>query len=160
MLTQSGDLKVVFNPFEGWDFVLNETNTDLETTADLSSAVFFSLFVKGRAKDGDVAEGESKGGWWGNSEIENVFTSRLWVLFQNKIDRTTVGKVEEYAKAALAWMIEAEVVDTIEVSASRPKANRIDWKVTLFKDRTKLKNYKFLANWEASRGLRAEIATA
>lgn len=116
---------------------------DLLADGGLESAVMLSLFT-GRRVDGQR-------GWWGDTVAVvpgDEFGSRLWTL-SREVDRPTVLRAcaEEYASEALAWLVEdqvAERVDVIAESASARRA-RVSWRCRCpCSDRNTTTSYRYV----------------
>lgn len=95
---------------------------DLQGDAGLETAVLLSLFIDRRAEDGDVLPdgATDRRGWWAD-ELAPIdgdkIGSRLWLLARAKPVRETALRAEEYAREALAWLVEDRVATRVEVSA-------------------------------------------
>lgn len=98
------------------------TDDDLASDEGLRSAVLLSLFADRRAEDDDVlpaADGDLRG-WWAD-EFADVngdrCGSRLWLLDRSKRLADVVPKAEEFAREALAWLLEDKVAESVDVLA-------------------------------------------
>ena len=122
----AGDIRIVWDAdlMEG-DFSFDTSIQDLESDAGLETAVIISLFTDRRAKEDDIlpdSNNPDRRGWWGDlvSDIENdQIGSRLWLLNRQKTLESVLIKTKEYAKEALAWLIEDKVVVKIDVTVER-----------------------------------------
>ena len=122
----AGDIRIIWdsNLIEG-DFSFDTSIQDLESDAGLETAVIISLFTDRRAKIDDIlpdSNNPDRRGWWGDlvSGIENdQIGSRLWLLNREKTVESVLTRAKEYAKEALNWLIEDEVVAKIETNAER-----------------------------------------
>lgn len=103
----------------GADLVL--AGDDLLLDEGLEAPVLVSLFSDARAtEEQDLPGGEGSGlrGWWGADEGE-AFGSLLWLSERSKVTDETVNMVREAVRDGLAWLIEEEIVASLEVSAER-----------------------------------------
>ena len=108
-----------------WDAVNNRgdwqvANGDLATGGDLQSAVLLSLFTD-RVLPADLAApdgSDDRRGWWGDTYEPSPIGSRLWTLFRaKKADAaTTLQDAKDYCLEALKWLLEDQVVATIDVT--------------------------------------------
>ncbi|MEM7608182.1 MAG: phage GP46 family protein [Myxococcota bacterium] len=121
-----------FNPAKGTiDLLFNDDGSlvDDETRA-LETAVLVSLHTNRRVEPSEVARNVSRGGWWGDAyrpEGEPLEGSRLWLLTSaDSSERDLVQRAQEYARNALAWMLEDDVVESLEVVAERVRPDLID----------------------------------
>jgi phage gp46-like protein len=94
----------------------------LATDDGLRTAVIISLFSDARARDDDPLPqpGADKRGWWGDAlaEVEgDRIGSRLWLLHREKITPSVLTRARDYARDALAWLIEDGIAKSIEVTA-------------------------------------------
>lgn len=85
---------------------------DLLADGGLEGAVLLSLFADRRV--------DGQRGWWGDSVAAvsgDEFGSRLWTLAR-EVDRPVILRnAEEYAREALAWMVEDQVAERVDVVA-------------------------------------------
>ena len=96
----------------------------IQSDADLRSAIITSLFTDARAPADAVPSGEDLRGWWGDLP-DDGYGSLLWLLHREKQTETVRVRAEQYARQALAWLIEDEVVETLTVEATYPQRGRI-----------------------------------
>lgn len=87
----------------------------LATESGLKSAVIVSLFTDRRAETDDaIPDGTTdRRGFW----AEPAIGSRLWLLAREKEAADVLLRAEEYAREALAWLIEDGLATAIEISA-------------------------------------------
>ena len=96
---------------------------DLARETTLQTAVLLSLFTDRRATSDELARfgGDDARGWWGNelAEVEgDEFGSKLWLLAREKVVPETLNRAREYARQALAWMVEDGVAASVSVEAA------------------------------------------
>lgn len=103
---------------------------DIAADDGLGTAVLISLFADARAtediidpidRDGDLR------GYWGDvqgARPGDSTGSLLWTIRRAKQLTRTLAQVKEYAEAALEWMLEDAVADSVTVTASYP---RLGW---------------------------------
>jgi phage gp46-like protein len=96
----------------------------LEEDDGLETAVVLSLFSDRRANRDDALPDNSteRRGWWGDGFAEvagDRFGSRLWLLSREKQTSEVLQRAREYAREALAWLVQdgiaREVIVTAEV---------------------------------------------
>ena len=82
---------------------------------DLETAVLLSLFSDARAADDDRLPGPSddRRGWWAGP-----MGSRFWLLVREVASNEVRLRAEDYCREALAWTLEDEVADQIDVAAA------------------------------------------
>lgn len=86
----------------------------------LKTAILISLFTDARADaDDDLPDPSGdRRGWWGDAVAErpgDAIGSKLWLLRRSKIVPETLTRARDYARAALAWLVEDLVVKTLDV---------------------------------------------
>jgi len=97
---------------------------DFALDGGLSSVVLASLLTDSRA---DVVELPDRGGpdeddrrgWWGDALSDGDWGSPLWTLRRAKTLPETLRRAEDYARRALAWMIEDGIVARLDIIATR-----------------------------------------
>lgn len=127
---------------------------DLARDDGLETAIAISLFTDRRAEDGDpLPDGEGdRRGWWGDAVpvIDgDRIGSRLWLLAREKQAATVLRRAEEYAREALAWLLEDRVADRIDVAAEMPRAGLLGLVVTVHRPQAEPVQYRFNHTWDA-----------
>jgi|TARA_A100001391_G_scaffold205410_1_gene205977 phage gp46-like protein len=111
---------------------------ELLASADqIERAVVISLFTWRRAEDSDPVDDDERYGYWGDAYPDvarDRIGSRLWLLRRRSLTAETIQNAERYAREALAWMLEDEVVSAVQVDLVRPNPTRLDLYVTLTLD--------------------------
>lgn len=105
--------------------------------AMLRRAVEISLLTWRRAEPDDRLDDAERMGWWGDSfpaVAGDRIGSRLWLLRREKITPEVLRRAQTYAREALQWMVDDELVATVNVELSRRGATRVDLLVTLTDD--------------------------
>lgn len=86
----------------------------------LTTAILHSLFSDARAEPDELPDqaGERRG-WWGDCLLpqDDRYGSKLWLLQREKRTRETLHRAREYARQALAWLIEDGHADRVEVES-------------------------------------------
>ncbi len=127
---------------------------DLAVDAGLETAVMLSLFLDRRAEDGDTLEaGETdRRGWWAdefNEAAGDRIGSRLWRLRRSKRTQEVLTLAEQYAREALAWLVEDRVADRVEITASfvGEEGWRLD--IEVFRPRADPAKFRYTQTWTA-----------
>lgn len=118
----------------------------IETRDDLETPVIISLFTDARD---DLRPVDDRRGWWAGP-----VGSLLWTLFPSKETEETRALAEQYAAAALAWMTEARVAQTVEVTAAYGAAGVLGVRIEITKPDGTRATYAYDLNWaaQAARG--------
>jgi len=142
---------------EGSSITVDGVALDLGTGTlggdQLVRAVVLSLFTWRRAEVIDVAPGESRFGWCGDS-ISSIqgdkFGSRLWLLARQNVTARTLQRAKEYCAEALQWLIADGVCATMEITVERFGRNGIAVGIVLYRaDRSVLSDLRFADIWSA-----------
>ncbi|MGI8839772.1 MAG: phage GP46 family protein [Caulobacteraceae bacterium] len=109
---------------------------DLAGDDGMRTAVVISLFTDARAGDDDVLPqpGGDRRGWWGDTYAEipgDVTGSKLWLLDREKQLPSVLSRAQEYAGAALAWLVDDGVASAVKVVASFPVRGWLGLSVTV-----------------------------
>lgn len=95
--------------------------TGIADDASLTTCVLLSLFSHRRARADDaLPDGLDRRGWVGDVLSEkdgDLFGSRLWLLSREKQTEDVRRRAIEYAQEALAWLIDDQLADTIDITA-------------------------------------------
>lgn len=133
--------------------VTNEATGGLETDESLESQVLISVFQDAIATPQEIkAAGlDSQRGWWADSDAlrdpgARRMGSKLWLLSRGKTTLETLRRAEGYVRDSLRWLVDAGIVSTVAVVASRPRPGFVDFNLTMTRPTKLLPVYKRL--WE------------
>lgn len=112
----------------GWDTtrltgdVALRSSGGIAADEGLGTCVLLSLFLDRRAGTDDVLPDASSGdrrGWIGDAfaEDDDRIGSRLWLLQREKQTEETRRRAEDYAREALAWLLDEGLATAIRVTA-------------------------------------------
>ena len=122
------------------------------TLGPLARAVAISLFTWRRADPGEVAEGDPRHGWWGDTwpVVENDrIGSKLWLLSREKITRETVNRARDYIRQALQWLIDDGIASRIDVEVTRQGIQGITSVVQIYRPDQSAFDFRFSSVWES-----------
>lgn len=124
----------------------------------LRTAVIISLFTDRRAEDGDVLPGggDDLRGFWGDTWADvpgDLTGSRLWLLGREKQMASVLRRAEQYAREALAWMLDDGVARAIDVVAFAPADGVMGLSVAITRPEGDVVTYAFDRFWEVERAL-------
>ena len=151
VVTKLPDVRTIWDPFGlagDWLFA----PPDLVTGRDLETSAIISLFTDRLATPDDrlpdPADSDRRG-WWADWEADYPIGSRIWLISREKQTEDVRQRAEEYCREALQWMIDDDVADTVEVTASwNPQApGRLDVDVTITRARNQLLKRHFSWAW-------------
>lgn len=120
---QLADLALTWSNVAG-NADLSMIDMDLASDRGLETAVLLSLFIDRRAEDDDVppsGDPRDRRGWWADQFADvagDLIGSRLWLLDRSKRTNETVLRAKQYVTEALAWMLEDEVVENIDITVN------------------------------------------
>ena len=125
-------------------------DVDLKRDAGLETAIEISLFTDRRADDTDTLPDHSgeKRGWWGDEENFKL-GSKLWLLFRSSATEDIPGKVNQYARESLQWMIDDGIAKSVEVESEKTDMSTIEITVKVEQPTGQDKFYKYSLNWDA-----------
>ncbi|MGH6714754.1 MAG: phage GP46 family protein [Bradyrhizobium sp.] len=115
-------------------FDLALAGADLQTDAGLDTAVILSLFCDARADADEIPDGADPRGYWGDAFAEDAgdrFGSKLWLLAREKQLQSVADRAQEYAQAALAWLVADGIAASVVVVASFPERGAIQIAVAI-----------------------------
>jgi phage gp46-like protein len=148
----NGDIAIVWDVNHG-EFALTPAGDDILTDPGLETAVIISLFTDNRAGENDElpATETDRRGWWGNDLEGEEIGSRLWLLFRQKQMQSVVRRAEEYAQAALKWLIEDKVARTVKVTGSIPRAGWLHLQIDITRITGQMVGFRYEYNWQAQK---------
>ena len=112
---------------EDGDLVLADEGADLVVDETLVAPVLASLFFDAFADDVPAAE---QRGWWADSPEDRV-GSLLWLLEQGKADQATAAAAWDHAEAALRWVVDEGIADSVNDTTSLPGGGALCIEITL-----------------------------
>jgi phage gp46-like protein len=131
-------------PYGDWVF----EPPDLLNDEGLETPVVLSLFTDALAKPDDALPGiaeDDRRGWWAGP-----WGSRLWLLSREKWTEEVKQRAEYYAREALQWMIDDQVVDRVETEARLLEIGTIAVGVALYRDGRLLFSKPYGIMWQAT----------
>lgn len=152
------DLSLLWSDTDGAaDLAIAEN--DLEQDGGLEAAVFLSLFTDRRAEDGDIlpdAETDRRG-WWGDafpSVDGDRIGSRLWLLGRSKETADVLARAEEYAREALAWLVEDLVAESVATTATIAAPGVLGLSVQIYRPDRDPVRFQYSYAWAAQEARR------
>ena len=97
-------------------FDLVIANGDFKTSDGFESPILASLFSDRRAFEDEVGDPFRRRGWLHNDLLpspDDNFGSGLWFYEQARLDENTRLGIRQEAEAALAWMVEERIVESV-----------------------------------------------
>jgi phage gp46-like protein len=151
VVTKLPDVQTVWDPFGlagDWLFA----PPDLVTGRDLETAAIISLFTDRLANPDDPLpdpKDSDRRGWWADWQADYPIGSRLWLISREKQTEDVRQRVEEYCREALQWMLDDDVADTVDVTASwtGQAPGRLEVSVTVTRARAVLLERHFSWAW-------------
>jgi phage gp46-like protein len=143
----------LFIQSDGGSIDLGIQGADLATDSGLQTAVMVSLFTDAQAEEEELPYvGASRRGWWGNlfPEVDrDEVGSKLWILAREKRTQETLNRAEEYAGAALSWMLEDGVAESVDVETSFDTNGALIIQALITKPGGDQKRFRFNQAWQA-----------
>ncbi len=146
------DLALLWNDaLFGADLAL--VDGQLVTDDGLRTAVIISLFTDRRAGPDDELpeDGADRRGWWGDDIAEmpgDLIGSRLWLLRRAKFTSANINRARDYAREALAWLVEDGVAASVEVEAAGIRPDTLAIGATIVRPGSR--NVRFDFTWDAT----------
>ncbi|CAB3636782.1 phage GP46 family protein [Achromobacter marplatensis] len=124
---------------------------DLESGADLATAMLLSIFTDAMAASDDVipdGTGDPRG-WWGDQfDPDEPLGSKLWLLHREKQTRTTLNRAYDYLVEALKWLVDDGVVARFEITVEWVRESFLGAQIIAYSpDGTSLHTGKYLWAW-------------
>lgn len=122
----------------------------------LYRAAEISIFSWRRAELDDPLDDDQRMGWWGDTYPAvpgDKIGSRLWLLRRRTIVPEVLRAAEEYAREALQWMIDDELVTSVDVQIVVRNRTRVDAVVQLFDAGSPLPPFNFNDIWQVQHGV-------
>jgi phage gp46-like protein len=133
-------------------------NNDLATDEGLETAICLSLFTDRRVGADELEQGEPhQRGWW--ADVLPVvpgdhFGSRLWLLARSKRVADVLPRAEEYAREALAWLVEDDVAHRVVVLATAFAPDVLLLDIELHRPRSEASRFRYSYQWRSGEARR------
>lgn len=136
------------------DAVLTDDLYDIQIDADgdiltddfFDTSLLYSIFGERRASPSEVVEPQQRRGWIGNSaDFENG--SKVWLLSQARLTRSTLNRAQDEIRKALQWLIDDGYAVSIDRVAVGVVGGRIQADVVIRRSRDKV-DRRFYTLWE------------
>lgn len=109
-------LALCYDPVEGCaDLVFGAEGLALDE--GLASLALASLLTD--ARSAEAAHADDPRGWWGDALEDAPWGGLLWTLAREKTLPEMLRLAEDYASAALDWMVRDGIAASIDVTATR-----------------------------------------
>ena len=115
-------------------FSVNGQLTDGVHCDRLTRAVIISLFTWRRAEPDD--DTDTVNGWWGDSfptVANDRIGSRLWLLRRSKLTNSTAARARDYARQALAWLVDDGVASRVDITAIRTGLQSLRLEIIIYR---------------------------
>ena len=119
----------------------------------LAQMVLIALFSDKRANDDDVLPvAGQKQGWWADTyDVGYPVGSKLWLLDRAVVNQASVNAAQDYANAALQFLIGYGIASAVDVAAQAVKSDNagaaIGLSVTVTRPDGKKETFRFADIW-------------
>lgn len=151
MIRDFTDIKLVLrsDQFEEF-FDIDLGDNDFEIEEGLDTADLISEFSD-RQVSLEEAQLGYRGGWVG-CEVMGIdpktWGSKRWVLYNRRLDKTTLRLWEQYTIDSYKWQIDAGILKSVECEAFVEASNRLGWRTTKTYPDDRSVQSKFSVLWE------------
>ena len=135
------DVKITKNADGIYDIPI--VNGDFDTVDGIETSLGVSIFTESREAEGNVQEAHRRSGWVGNIlTLQDNFElgSTVWSLIARMV-QDTLNLGEEKIRECLQWMIDRELVDTIDVTMIQNTARVAEVQIVLYKNLNEVGKY-------------------
>jgi phage gp46-like protein len=131
-------LRLVLDPANGEGNLSQESDGSLVDDDGLETVVTVSLFTDAQASEDLLPEGEDRRGYWADKfdDEDSVLSigSLIWTVTEYEtLTAASLGKIQQYAQDALAWMVDERAADRVECSCVRNGDDGADLVVKVYK---------------------------
>lgn len=97
----------------------------------LENAVTISLFTDARVSPDETDDSSDLRGYWGDMDLPEgqSLGSKLWTLRREKITQDVLNKTHDYCVDALAWLVEGDHLQAVNVTVRRGGLHRIEFTI-------------------------------
>lgn len=136
-----------------WDavtrqFDLTRENGLIELDGTIWSAVFDSLFRDAHSPDESLPGHQRRGYWATNLSDDPIPASLLWTLVDGVVGDEFARLWQQYADAALAWMVDDGVAKSVTTTTEVATRSRIEWRTDIISS----DDARYEATWSVTAG--------
>lgn len=132
------DAVLTVDPTSGlYDFSLDSAG-DILTDDFFDTALLYSLFGERRAAPDEVVEPQFRRGWIGTDPNGYENGSKLWMLSQARLTRSTLNSIQDEADKALEWLVDDGFAVSIDPAVATVSNGRVLLEVTIRRSRDKV----------------------
>lgn len=144
------DAVLTLNEAGYYDFSI-DSDGDIETADSFDTALTYSFFGERRASQDEVVAPQLRRGWVGNiylypeSDFENG--SKIWLLYQSRLTRDTLNRLQDEATKAPQWMVDDDLAVSIDEVVATVINNQVLVDITIRRSLDKIVRRTFVV-WE------------
>lgn len=128
-----------------YDLQLDD-NGDINTADFFDTSLLYSIFGERRATPDEVVDARRRRGWIGNGpDFENG--SKIWLLSQARLTRSTLNRLEDESQKALQWLVDDGLAVSIDQVTATVSGGRVLLDITIRRSRDKVVRRSFIL-WE------------
>lgn len=147
-MTAGTDAVLALTPAGYYDMQIGPDG-DILTAEFWDTAILYSLFGERRADPDEMVQPERRRGWIGNSQFDPPFEngSKLWLLDQARITRTTLNRLQDEAAKGLQWFVDDGLAVSVDTPVATFQQGRVVLDVTIRRSRDQVIR-RFFTLWE------------
>ena len=127
-----------------YDLSLDD-NGDLTNGDFFDTSLQYSILGEQRATASEVTVSEFRRGWLGNENSTYENGSKVWLYKQARLNRTALNDLQTAASNGLKWLVEDNLLESIEVKALTRKGVGL-LEIKLFRFNSKV-DIRFFELW-------------
>lgn len=129
-----------------------DADGDILTDDFFDTSLLYSLFGERRADSSEVVEPQLRRGWIGSEGKDFENGSKLWLFEQSRVTRTNLNRIEDEARKSLQWMIDDELVVSVDGVTATVKNGKVTLAIVIRRSRSEVAR-RFFDLWRNT-GLR------
>jgi phage gp46-like protein len=143
------DLKLSRQASLGGMYDLSITNGELDLIDNFDTSLQMSVYSEKRADGSEVLPPEQRRGWWGNETASILgfeIGSKIWILYQSRLDQNVLNKMINYTQQALQWLVDGNYLTKYEVDGEIIEASKVRLIIKLYRSPDQI-DTKFFDLW-------------
>jgi len=147
-----GDIKFFYETVTPGDIKITQNSSHLIMDKGLETIVTIALFTDKKADEFDKLPNKTndRRGWWGDIFFPTSIGNRRWLLERSKLNGETLILLEQYDKEALQILIDENIADDIQISATRDSTNynKVNMKGKIIREISNSLFFEYHLNWK------------
>lgn len=140
------DLKVRRKESLGGLYDIDIVDGQIDLVDNFDTALQMAVYCERRADGSEVLPSFLRRGWWGNTISNRLgfeIGSKIWILYQSRLNQDVVNKLAVYAKEATDWLVEDGYLEKVEINVEQNSDTSVRLNFILYRSNSQVESLFF-----------------